>query len=209
MLVIGLVGGIGTGKTTVAFVLRDLGAVLINADEIAHETYEPGTSGWQSVVDEFGAEILAPDGRVDRKKLGDIVFQNRGSLEKLNSIVHPRVRRKIEDRLDRLKMDDKEVVVVEVPLLVEAVRLDEKWGNLVDEIWVTEVDEGKVLERVSHGGILEKREIKARIRSQISQKERKRCADVVVDNNEGLEELRGRVKELWDQRIAKNRKHHN
>ena len=207
MLVIGLTGGIGTGKTAVASILRDLGAEIIGADEIAHEAYEPGTSGWQAVVDEFGEAVLTPGGEVDRHRLGAIVFQDKEKLERLNAIVHPRTREFIEQRIRQLKTGGTAVVVVEVPLLVEAIKRDSKWASIADEVWVTDADEDRVIERTRGRSQLDDRAIKARIRSQTSQKERLALADAVIDNNGSLEELRGRVHDLWRQRISQNRKH--
>ena len=207
MLVIGLTGGIGTGKTAVASILRDLGAEIIGADEIAHEAYEPGTSGWQAVVDEFGEAVLTPGGEVDRHRLGAIVFQDKEKLERLNAIVHPRTRELIEQRIRQLKTGGTAVVVVEVPLLVEAIKRDSKWASIADEVWVTDADEDRVIERTRGRSQLDDRAIKARIRSQTSQKERLALADAVIDNNGSLEELRGRVHDLWRQRISQNRKH--
>ena len=207
MLVIGLTGGIGTGKTAVASILRDLGAEIIGADEIAHEAYEPGTSGWQAVVDEFGEAVLTPGGEVDRHRLGAIVFQDKEKLERLNAIVHPRTRELIEQRIRQLKTGGTAVVVVEVPLLVEAIKRDSKWASIADEVWVTDADEDRVIERTRGRCQLDDRAIKARIRSQTSQKERLALADAVIDNNGSLEELRGRVHDLWRQRISQNRKH--
>lgn len=206
MLVIGLTGGIGTGKTVVVAVLCDLGAEIIGADEVAHEAYEPGTSGWQAVVDEFGDEVLTPGGEVDRHRLGAIVFQDEDKLERLNAIVHPRTRQLIEKRIDRLKTGGADVVVVEVPLLVEAIRRDSKWASLADEVWVTDADEERVIERTRDRGQMDDGAIKARIRSQTSQKERLALADAVIDNNGRLEELKARVHDLWRQRISQNRK---
>ena len=207
MLVIGLTGGIGTGKTAVASILRDLGAEIIGADEIAHEAYEPDTSGWQAVVDEFGEAVLTPGGEVDRHRLGAIVFQDKEKLERLNAIVHPRTRELIEQRIRQLKTGGTAVEVVEVPLLVEAIKRDSKWASIADEVWVTDADEDRVIERTRGRSQLDDRAIKARIRSQTSQKERLALADAVIDNNGSLEELRGRVHDLWRQRISQNRKH--
>ena len=207
MLVIGLTGGIGTGKTAVASILRDLGAEIIGADEVAHEAYEPGTSGWRAVVDEFGETVLTPGGEVDRRRLGAIVFQDKEKLERLNAIVHPRTRELIEQRIRQLKTGDTDVVVVEVPLLVEAIKRDSKWASIADEVWVIAADEDRVIERTRGRSQLDDRAIKARIRSQTSQAERLALADAVIDNNGSLEELRGRVHDLWRQRISQNRKH--
>ena len=131
MFVIGLTGGIATGKTLVSEVLRDLGATIINADLVGHEAYLPHTETWQAVVDAFGTGILDDEEQIVRPKLGAIVFSDPSKLEQLNSIVHPRIYAMISDRIDSLKSDGVTTVVVEAALLIEA-----RWTPLVDEIWV-------------------------------------------------------------------------
>ena len=120
MYVIGVTGGIGTGKTEVSKILECLGADVINADLVGHEAYEPDTEGWREVVEAFGEGILTAGGEVDRKKLGAIVFNNPGDLERLNAIMHPRIYRMIEERIETLGRGGRDIVVVEAALLLEA-----------------------------------------------------------------------------------------
>ena len=200
MLVIGVTGGIGTGKTVVSRVLEDLGAEIIDVDEAAHETYRPGTEGWKEVVEGFGDGILAPGGEVDRRKLAGIVFKDRAALERLQEIVHPRARSATELRLREMQQRGVAVAVLVAPLLVEA-----GWSGLVDEVWVTVAPESQVIERVQSRDGLDVDAIMARVQSQISQEERLAHADAVIDNGGGLDELRDRVRELWRDRVANSR----
>ena len=202
MLVIGVTGGIGTGKTAVTHILKELGADIIGADDVGHEAYNRGTKAWREVVDEFGEDVLAPDGEVDRGKLGSIVFDDEGALERLNAIVHPRIRSMIEERVRELRERGSKVAVVEAALLLEA-----GWESLADEIWVTVAPGEKVLERVRNRSDLDVQEIRARVLSQMPQRERLADADAVIDNGGSLDDLRQRVRTLWHERVNTSRKH--
>ena len=201
MFVIGLTGGIGTGKSEVARILRELGGAVIDADEVAHETYKQGTEGWREVVAEFGEDVLADSGDVDRSKLAGIVFEDKERLDRLNAIVHPRTRSAIEARIQELRESGTAVVVVEAPLLVEAMRREARWVSRLDEVWVTDAAEDRVMERVRKRSHLDERAIKARIRSQIPREERNAHASALIDNGGTLEDLRERVRALWHARV--------
>ena len=192
MKVIGLTGGIGSGKSTVAQFLAELGAVIIDADKTGHETLKSDTKVWQEVVAAFGRQILAPDGDISRKKLGEIVFGNPESLARLNQIMHPRLGERVKAQLERCREKGVKVVVVEAPLLLEV-----GWASLVDEVWVTVVSETTVLGRLRDRTGLSESESLARIRSQLPVAEQVRQADVVIENDCSLDELKARVKELW------------
>lgn len=196
MLVIGLTGGIATGKTLVSKTLRDLGATIINADLVGHEAYLPHTETWQAVVDAFGTDILDPEGQIVRPKLGAVVFSDPAKLELLNSIVHPRIYAMIGDRIGAMKTDGVEAVVVEAALLIEA-----GWTPLVDEIWVTTSPMEQVYSRLTGRG-LSPEQARVRIESQMPQEERVTHADVVLVNDAGEVELQSAVREQWDQRVA-------
>ena len=143
MLVIGLTGGIGSGKTTVSGFLEELGAEVIDADKVGHVTYLPDMPAWRDLIDTWGEDLLQPNREVDRKKLGAIVFSDPANLEKLNSIVHPRMRDIMNDRIEGFRGEGKQVVVVDAAILIEA-----KWTSLVDEVWVTAAPEDIVVQRV-------------------------------------------------------------
>ena len=200
---IGLTGGIGTGKTEVSRILRDLGAEVISADDVAHETYEPNTRGWTEIVHEFGPGVLTAGGAIDRAKLGSVVFADRARLDRLNAIVHPRTRELVEERVRRLGAAGRQTVVVEVPLLVEAMAQDGKWASLIDEVWVTTSAEDLVVERLMGRGGLDEAAIRARVGSQVPQSERLAYADVVIENTGSLGELRERVVAAWNERASK------
>ena len=191
MKVIGLTGGIGSGKSTVSQFLAELGAVILNADEIGHEAFKPDTEIWHQLVAAFGRQILTPEGNIDRKKLGNAVFSNPKSLSRLNQIMHPRMYDMVKAQLEEYRRQGKRVVVLEASLLLEV-----GWTSLVDEVWVTNVSEATVLKRLEGRTGLSKTESLARIRSQLSTAERVRHADVVINTDCDLDELRSRVKEL-------------
>jgi dephospho-CoA kinase len=195
-LVIGLTGGIGTGKSEVSLLLKELGAKIINADHIGHEAYMPHTQVWREVVSAFGEGVLKPNGEIDRKKLGDIVFHDPSARARLNAIMHPRMYRMLEERIEELRRRGVEVVVVEAALLIEG-----GWYPLVDEVWVTYAPEEVVLQRLRERSGLSEEEAKSRIRSQLPFEERAKYATVVIDNSGSLEELRRQVELLWERRV--------
>jgi dephospho-CoA kinase len=195
MLVIGLAGGIGTGKSQVANILKDLGAAIVNADLLGHEVYRPDTDGWREVVDAFGEGVLTPGGEVDRGKLGAIVFSDPKALGRLNAITHPRIYKMVERRIDGLRAEGRMRVVVEAALLVEA-----NWGSLVNEVWMTSATEDRVVRRLKARSGLDEKAVVARIQAQMPQAERTEYADIVIDNNGTLEDLKERVQNLWDER---------
>ena len=195
MLVIGLAGGIGTGKSQVANILKDLGAAIVNADLLGHEVYRPDTDGWREVVDAFGEGVLTPGGEVDRGKLGAIVFSDPKALGRLNAITHPRIYKMVERRIDGLRAEGRMRVVVEAALLVEA-----NWVSLVNEVWMTSATEDRVVRRLKARSGLDEKAVVARIQAQMPQAERTEYADIVIDNNGTLEDLKERVQNLWDER---------
>ena len=198
MFVIGLTGGIGTGKTEVANKLRAVGAEVVDADRVGHEVYARGTAGWEEVVAQFGDGVLSPSGEVDRGKLGAIVFVDQQALKRLNKIVHPRIRLIVQDRLRELERQGCDAAVVEAAVLLEA-----RWRSLVDEVWVTTSPREQVVERVGFRSGLGPEEVESRIDAQMSQGERVHTADVVIDNSGSLEDLRERVRQLWTERVPR------
>ena len=191
MKVIGLTGGIGSGKSTVSQLLAELGAVILNADEVGHKALKPDSEIWRQVVAAFGRQILTPDGNIDRKKLGDIVFSNPESLSRLNQIMHPRMYALVKAQLEEYRRQGTRVVVLEAPLLLEA-----GWTSLVDEVWVTTAPEATVLKRLEERTGLSQAESLTRLRSQLPSEERVRQADVVINTDCDLDELKAKVKEL-------------
>lgn len=199
--VIGLTGGIGSGKSTVSQYLKELGAVIIDADKVGHEAFQPATEAWREVVATFGRDILTPNGEIDRKKLGAIVFDNPPALTQLNRIMHPKMRDMMKAQIDEYRRQGVAVVVLEAAILIEA-----NWAPLVDEVWVTTAPESAVLERLKKQRGLAEEQTLSRIRSQLSNGERLKHADVVITNEGNLEEVKARVKELWVKIHAPDRK---
>ncbi len=196
MIVIGLTGGIGTGKSEVARIFQELGAVIINADQIGHQAYTPHSEIWQEVVKAFGEDILQPSGEIDRKKLGSIVFANPDQLTRLNQIMHPRMARMVAQQVQELREQGADVVVVDAALLFEA-----GWDSLVGEVWSTESPEDLVIERLQTRSGLSQEEAKKRIDSQMSAEERTSRSQLVVDNSGDLVELERVVRSIWDHRV--------
>ena len=191
MEVIGLTGGIGSGKSTVAAFLAELGAAVIDADRVGHEVLSRDSEAWQQVVATFGRQILNPDGEIDRSQLGKIVFASPGALSKLNSIMHPPIGEMVVARLKQYRQQGVAVVVIDAPLLIEA-----GWTSLADRIWVTVAPEATILSRLEKMG-LSPVESGARIRSQISSQGRVKHAGTVINTDLPLDELKARVTELW------------
>lgn len=198
MLVIGLTGGMGTGKSEVSSLLREMGAAIIDADQIGHQAYLKDTETWRKVVASFGREMLQPSGEIDRKKLGDRVFCDTQALANLNSIMHPEMHRMMGERLRQLSDQSVEVAVVEAAILIEA-----NWLTLVDELWVTTAPKNVVVERVRNREGWSEKSILSRIGSQLPETERIRRAQVIVENSGSLEILAQTIQELWETRIKK------
>ena len=192
MRVIGLTGGIGSGKSTVSRFLQGMGAVVLDADKVGHEAYQPNTETWREVVSAFGKQIVTSDGEIDRKKLGGIVFSNPELLTRLNQIMHPRMFDMMKDRIEEYRQRGVKIVVLEAAILLEA-----GWTPLVDEVWVTVASVSEVVNRAIERTGLPEEQIRARIRSQLSNEERKKHADVVISNDGSLDELKVKVEELW------------
>lgn len=197
MVTIGLTGGIGSGKTVVAHILADLGAHVIDADAVGHAVYRPGTPGWQQVVDAFGREIVTPEGTIDRKKLGAVVFADPAARERLNAIVHPLIGADIATQLDRARRE----LVIPAVVIEAAVLLEARWHTLLDEVWVVVADPSRIAERLRSQRRLPAEEVAARQAAQMSDAERRPLADVVIENTGTLSDLRRQVETLWHTRI--------
>ena len=198
MTVVGLTGSICSGKSTIARFLARMGARVIDADEIGHEAYRPHSETWQQVVDAFGPGILAADGQIDRRRLSEIVFKDPEALRRLNGIMHPGMHRVAESRIARLKGEGAGVIVLEAPLLVEA-----DWLDLVEEVWVARASEENSLKRCRDRSGLSEAQARARLASQMPPEEKARHADVIIDTDVSLEEVEGKVRELWERRLTK------
>jgi len=191
MVVVGLTGGIGSGKSTVAAMLAERGAVVVDADRLAREAVAVGTAGHRAVVDRFGADVVADDGSLDRRALAGVVFDDPAALADLNAIVHPPVRAAIAARLAELTGTEA-VVVLEIPLLVESGR---SYGE--SAVVVVDCPEDVALRRLVDGRGMDEADARRRMAAQIPRAERLAAADLVIDNSGPLEALEPQVAELW------------
>jgi dephospho-CoA kinase len=192
MVVIGVTGIIGSGKSTVADLLGELGAKVIDADEVGHEVYLPGSQGFEAVVKAFGEGIIGSNGTVDRHKLGDIVFKNPTALSRLNYIVRPLITEEVHARLKELRNKGIRVVVLDAALLIEA-----DWVTMVDEIWVTTAPESVIFKRLEAKRNFSHAQAQARIHAQLPVSEQIKCATRIINTNVPLPELEAKVAKLW------------
>ena len=192
MFVIGLTGGIGTGKTEVTHVLRELGAVVIESDKVAHLSYRPGTDAYEDIIGQFGREILDESGVIDRAKLGDLVFAVPELRIHLEMIVWPAARSWIEERLIQEKERGTKIVVIEVPKLFEA-----GWDDLADAVWTIEAPSDLIAQRLNIRSNLGEVEKNARVKAQITSVERAERADLLIENTAKLADLREQITNLW------------
>ncbi len=192
MIVVGLTGGIGAGKSTVSAMLAERGAVVIDADAVVHEVQSPGHPVLAQMVEHFGPGILLPDGRLDRQAVADIVFGDDEALAELNKIVHPAVGEKIARRM-AAEAETDHVVILDVPLLVESGRDD------LAALIVVDVDPEVAVERLVAQRGMSEADARARIKRQASREERLAKADHVIDNHGDRDALARRVAEVWDQ----------
>ncbi|PRY50619.1 dephospho-CoA kinase [Geodermatophilus tzadiensis] len=194
MLRIGLTGGIGSGKSTVAALLAARGAVVVDADRIAREVVEPGTPGLAAVVGAFGPGVLTPDGALDRAALASVVFADPEARARLDGIVHPLVRARAQEVVARAAPDA--VVVQDVPLLVETGQ-----AGQYDLVLVVEADLETRVARLAQRGLGED-DARARIAAQATDEQRRAVADVVLDNSGDPDALAGQVERFWAERVA-------
>jgi dephospho-CoA kinase len=194
VLRIGLTGGIGSGKSTVAALLAARGALVVDADRIAREVVEPGTPGLAAVVDAFGPGVLTPEGALDRPALAAIVFADPAARARLDGIVHPLVRTRAQELIGAAP--DDAVVVQDVPLLVETGQ-----AGAHDLVLVVEADLETRVARLELRG-LRQQDARARIAAQATDEQRRAVADVVLDNSGAPEDLAAQVERFWAERVA-------
>jgi len=192
MILVGLTGGIASGKSTVSQMFAELGAAVIDADKVGHEVLYDHVETKRDLVAAFGSGILTPEGGIDRGKLADIVFNSSESLGQLNLIMHPVIYRMIEERVEALHRKGFEVVIVEAAVLIEA-----NWTGLVDQVWVTLASEDTVINRLCANKGFTEEQAKARINSQMPIDERARYADVVINTDCDLSAVRAQAESIW------------
>ncbi len=193
MKIIGLTGGIGSGKSTAAQFLKEFGAVVIDLDKVGHFVLQKNGGAYQQVVNAFGTGILNPDGEIDRAKLGNIVFSNPEDLKRLNKIVHPLIDKTVEKVTRESRSHGLNVVVLEAAAMLEA---DRSWQ--VDEIWVIAATEHYVIPRIKDRPDYTEEVVRKRIKAQLPNEERRKKADVYILNDGALSELKIKLKDEWD-----------
>ena len=192
--VIGLTGGIASGKSVVSQMLADHGALIIDADKVGHEAYRRGSGCYEDVVDAFGPDVVGPDGEIDRKALGSKVFGDPAQRKRLEGIVWPWMRRTMDERLARIRAEGMPVVVLEAAVLIEA-----GWTPITDQVWVVIVPPALARERVVARNGLTPEQADARIAAQLTNDDRIKPARVVIENTGTLDDLRKRVDDEWNE----------
>lgn len=198
MRVIGLTGSIASGKSTVAALLAERGAQIIDADRLGHRAYAPGTETFAQVVAAFGTGVVAPDGSIDRKRLGTLVFGHPDELALLMSIVGPRIRELAQAALASAAAQGVAVAVLEAAILIEA-----GWSTLVDEVWLLTVPPPAARQRLIERSGLSPEEADRRLTSQRSDAERLPHADLVIPTDGSLDQVRERVALAWEAFLAR------
>lgn len=194
MKVIGLTGGIASGKSTVTKYIRELGGIVIDADIIARDIVEKGKPALKDIKEQFGLEVINKDGSLKRKALGEIVFNDPKKLKILNQITHFRIINEIDERLKYYrKLDDSKVVFIDAALLIEM-----KMDYLVDEIWLVIVDKETQIQRLMARDEITYNKALDRINSQMTLEEKKEYADIIIDNSKGFDELEEQILNLWN-----------
>ncbi len=197
MKVIGLVGGIGSGKSTAAAMLAELGATVIDADRLGHEAYVTGSAGFQRVVQAFGSEVVGADGAIDRARLGARVFADPARLRELEAIVHPLIQTALAERVAAARRaGDARGLVIEAAILLEA-----GWSSLFEEIWVVCAPRSLIEQRLAEQRGLSAEAVAARARRQMTDAERRSRAAVVIENDGSRDDLRRQLQQLWNERI--------
>jgi dephospho-CoA kinase len=195
MILVGLTGGIASGKSLVAKLLKDLGAYIIDADEIAHEVIQPGTPAYQEVLNQFGKEILRQDGIIDRTKLGKLVFNDSVKRSILEGIIHPRVFAEEEARRGQIAQRDPEAVVIfDAPLLIET-----HAHELMDKVIVVYADRKAQLKRLKERDHLDTAEAKRRIAAQLPLSDKKQYADYVIDGMASPQEVSRQTEAIYQE----------
>ncbi len=194
MHVIGLTGGIASGKSTLATFFKNHNVPVLDADILGHRTYDPGSDTFAAVVRAFGDDLVAADGTIDRRVLGGKVFGKPEELKRLTDIVWPGIRKLASEALSELETGGNRIAVLEAAVLLEA-----GWDDLVDEIWVVVVEPDQAVVRLAARNGLDEAAARARIASQLSNAERTAKADVIIENNSDLAALEAAIQAAWEQ----------
>lgn len=193
---VGLTGGICSGKSTISKILKERGIPIVDADQLGHRAYAPGTSCFQKLVDNFGPSIVAEDGSINRRALGTIVFSEKAKMQELNAIVWPEIRQLIIEEIDAYRNDPSKnvpIVVVEAAIMIEA-----QWYDLFDHVWVVVTDEATAIQRLIARNSLSEEQARQRLAAQTSNEDRIQHANSVISNDSAttVETLTATVMEL-------------
>ena len=197
MKVIGLTGGIASGKSTIANLLRSLGAPVFDADAESRAMVAKGSPALDEIAKVFGAEYLKADGELNRAKMAELVFNDKAALKKLEGIIHKNVHAAAQSFLDDCRCKNLPAAVLDVPLLIEC-----GWHKDVDEVWLVAVDSETQIERAMQRSQMTREEVKARIAAQMPLEEKRACADFVIDNSGPLEAAQKTVTDAWRTLVA-------
>ncbi len=201
MKVIGLTGGIGSGKSTVSRMLRGLGAKIIDADQVAREIVKKGKPALTEIAETFGEDTLLEDGTLDRRKLGTIIFSDEEKRLKLNQITHPRIREEINAQIEKCKVDNcTDLIVLDCALLFEM-----DMETMVEESWLVSLDKETQLKRIMSRDALSKSDAQLRINAQMSLSEKAKKATRIIDNSSVVNETHQQVLELWNKAILEEK----
>lgn len=192
MKLLGLTGGIATGKSTVSTLLKQLGAKIIDADELAREVVRPGQEAWREIIDAFGSTVVTEEGPIDRKKLRKIIFNKPAARKRLESIVHPRIQALARQRIQALAAEGHEIIIYEAPLLFE--NQVHHWLRPVILVTCDEITQRRRLRE--RDGLSEK-EIEQHLSAQMSLEDKRQLADFIIENSGDLEGLEQQVLALW------------
>ena len=202
MLVIGITGGVASGKSTVCKVLNDLGVLTIDADKLGHRAYEKGTPCYLKLIENFGDSIVAEDGEINRRKLGEIVFSASSKMTELTGIVWPEIRKMLIAELEMIKSGANSDSPAPVVAIEAAVMIEAGWQDVVDVLWVLRVDRNEAKDKLMARNNLTEVEAYKRIDSQISNEERCKHATFVLHNNLTMEQLEIETRRLLEQSVT-------
>ena len=194
MIIIGLTGNIASGKSTVADIFRNLGAEIIDADQLSRAVMDKGSRAWKKIVDKFGDSVLKQDGSIDRKKLGQIVFNDKKKLEELMEITHPEILNELTDRINFLKRNNPKCIVIEATLI----EINGDIEKMIDRIVIVRASSKNQLSRLRERDDFTNDEAMMRIKSQKPAEARVSGVDYIIDNDSDLNNLKMQVIDIWN-----------
>lgn len=197
-MIIGLTGGIASGKSTISLILEELGAYIIDVDEVGRNVVQKGEKAYNEIVQYFGDQIVMANGEINRKILGRIVFSNEEELKMLNSITHPQIIAKVKEIIEQHRSNGNEVIVVDAAILIEM-----GLNSICDSVWLVTVDKKTQLQRLMERDRFSYDDAQNRINAQFSDDKKSQYSDVIIDNTKSLEELKACLKQLWDNTVKR------